>query len=57
MSLRRSPNAKVVMAEVTDVDPEQRLVVLDQAERLAYDSLIVACGAEPPTSTIPNGRT
>ena len=46
MSLRRSPNAKVVMAEVTDVDPEQRLVVLDQAERLAYDSLIVACGAE-----------
>ena len=46
MSLKRSPNAKVVMAEVTDVDPEQRMVVLDQGERLAYDSLIVACGAE-----------
>ena len=40
------PNATVLMAEVTDVDVEQRHVVLDRGERLAYDSLIVACGGE-----------
>ena len=34
------------MAEVTDVDAEQRQVVLDRGEPLDYDSLIVACGAE-----------
>ena len=34
------------MAEVTDVDAERRQVVLDRGERLDYDSLIVACGAQ-----------
>jgi NADH:ubiquinone reductase (H+-translocating) len=44
--LKRQPNATVVMATVTDVDVEQRQVVLDRGERLDYDSLIVACGGE-----------
>ena len=44
--LKRQANATVLMAEVTDVDVEHRHVVLDRGERLAYDSLIVACGGE-----------
>ena len=44
--LKRQANATVLMAEVTDVDVEHRQVVLDRGERLAYDSLIVACGGE-----------
>ena len=44
-SLKRSDNTTVLMAEVTDVDPERRQVVLDRGDRLDYDSLIVACGA------------
>jgi NADH dehydrogenase len=34
------------MAEVTDIDVERRRVILDAAEPLDYDSLVVACGAE-----------
>ena len=34
------------MARATDVDAERRQLVLDRGERLDYDSLIVACGAE-----------
>jgi NADH:ubiquinone reductase (H+-translocating) len=45
-ALKRSPNTAVLMAEVTDVDADRRQVVLDRGERLDYDSLIVACGAE-----------
>jgi NADH dehydrogenase len=45
-ALRRSANTAVVMAEVTDVDPERRQVVLDRGDHLHYDSLIVACGGE-----------
>ena len=45
MALRRSANTTVVMAEVTDVDAKRRQVILDDGERLDYDSLIVACGA------------
>jgi NADH:ubiquinone reductase (H+-translocating) len=44
--LKRQPNASVLMAAVTDVDVNRRQVVLDRGERLAYDSLIVACGGE-----------
>lgn len=44
--LRRQSNAKVVMAEVTDIDPEARRLTLDRGEVVDYDSLIVACGAE-----------
>jgi NADH:ubiquinone reductase (H+-translocating) len=45
-ALKRSSNTAVLMAEVTAVDAESRQVVLDRGERLDYDSLIVACGAE-----------
>jgi NADH:quinone reductase (non-electrogenic) len=45
-SLGRTRNTSVLMAEVVDVDVERREVVLDRGERLGYDSLIVACGAE-----------
>jgi NADH:ubiquinone reductase (H+-translocating) len=44
--LRRHPNASVLMAEVTDLDVERRRVILDRAEPLDYDSLVVACGGE-----------
>jgi NADH dehydrogenase len=44
--LKRSSNVAVLMAEVTDVDAERRQVVLDRGDRLDYDSLIVACGAQ-----------
>jgi NADH dehydrogenase len=45
-ALKRSSNTAVLMAEVTDVDAERRQVVLDRGDRLDYDSLIVACGAQ-----------
>ncbi len=44
--LKRQRNASVLMAEVTDLDVEGRSVLLDTGERLDYDNLIVACGAE-----------
>jgi len=43
--LRKQPNASVAMAEVTGIDPERRELTLERGERLGYDSLIVACGA------------
>ena len=44
--LKRQANATVLMAAVTDIDVERRQVVLDRSERLDYDRLILACGAE-----------
>ncbi len=44
--LKRQSNASVLMAEVTDFDVERRQVTLDRGERLGYDSLILACGAQ-----------
>lgn len=44
--VRRQDNVTVLMATATDVDLDRRQVVLDRRERLDYDSLIVACGAE-----------
>ncbi len=44
--VRRAANTTVLMAEVTDVDAERREVLLDRGQRLEYDSLIVACGAQ-----------
>ena len=44
--LKRQSNASVLMAEVTDLDPEAKQVALSTGERLDYDSLIVACGAQ-----------
>jgi len=45
-SLRRSANTTVLMAEVTEIDAERQQVVLSRGDRLNYDSLIVACGAQ-----------
>jgi NADH:quinone reductase (non-electrogenic) len=45
-TVKRAANTTVLMAQATDLDVERRQVVLDRGERLDYDSLIVACGAE-----------
>ena len=45
-ALRRNKNTTVLMAEASDLDVEQRQVMLDDGEKLDYDSLIVACGAQ-----------
>lgn len=45
-SLKRGPNTAVLMAEAEGVDVEGRQVILDRGDRLDYDSLIVACGAQ-----------
>jgi NADH:quinone reductase (non-electrogenic) len=44
--LKRQSNATVLMAEATELDPEGKQVALSTGERLDYDSLIVACGAQ-----------
>ena len=46
VALRHGRRTNVLMDEVVDVDVEAREVVLDRGERIGYDSLIVACGAE-----------
>jgi NADH dehydrogenase len=45
-AVKRSSNTTVLMAKATGLDLERREVVLERGERLRYDSLIVACGAE-----------
>jgi len=45
-AVKRSPNTTVLMAKATGLDVERRQVVLERGERLGYDSLLVACGAE-----------
>jgi NADH dehydrogenase len=44
--VRRAPNVSVLMASATGVDVENRELLLDRGQRLPYDSLIVAAGAE-----------
>jgi NADH:quinone reductase (non-electrogenic) len=44
--LRRNANTTVLMAQATGVDVERRQLLLDRGERIDYDSLIVACGAQ-----------
>jgi NADH dehydrogenase len=45
-ALKRNANTTVLMAEATGLDVERRQVLLDRGERLDYDSLIVASGAQ-----------
>jgi NADH:quinone reductase (non-electrogenic) len=45
-AVKRSSNTTVLMAKATGLDVERRQLLLDRGERLDYDSLIVACGAE-----------
>jgi NADH dehydrogenase len=42
--VRRQKNTRVLLAEVGEVDPEQRMVVLNEGQ-LGYDSLILAAGS------------
>jgi NADH dehydrogenase len=43
--LSHQANARVVMAEVTEIDAQRRELTLERGERVPYDSLIVASGA------------
>ena len=45
-AVKRSGNTSVLMARATGLDAERRQLTLDHGERLDYDSLIVACGAQ-----------
>jgi NADH dehydrogenase len=45
-AVKRSSNITVLMAKATGIDAERRQVILDRGDRLGYDSLIMACGAE-----------
>jgi NADH:ubiquinone reductase (H+-translocating) len=45
-AVKRSSNTTVLMAKATGLDVERRQLILDRGERLEYDSLLVACGAE-----------
>jgi NADH dehydrogenase len=45
-ALRRNSNITVLMGEATGLDVERRQLILDRGERIDYDSLIVACGAQ-----------
>src|SRR5690606_5788207 len=44
--LRRHDNIRVVMGEVTAVDPDQRLVRLANGREISYDRLVIATGSE-----------
>jgi len=43
--LRKQKNTEVLMAEVERVDPDRRVVLLDNGRELPYDYLILAAGA------------
>ena len=45
-AVKRSSNITVLMAKATGLDAEHRQVILDRGDRLDYDSLVMACGAE-----------
>jgi len=45
-SLKRSANTTTLMTEVVDIDTERKQVVLERGDRVDYDSLVVACGAQ-----------
>jgi NADH dehydrogenase len=42
---KRNKNVRTILADVTDIDTEQRQVILATGEQLAYDKLVVATGA------------
>jgi NADH:ubiquinone reductase (H+-translocating) len=45
-AVRRHENVTVLMGNAVGLDAERRELLLDRDQRLPYDSLIVACGAE-----------
>ncbi|MCX6047307.1 MAG: FAD-dependent oxidoreductase [Chloroflexi bacterium] len=42
---KRHQNVRTILGDVTDIDAEQRQVILATGERLTYDKLVVATGA------------
>ena len=44
--LSRQKNARVLLGEATDVDPEAKRVILRDGDTYAYDTLIVATGSQ-----------
>ena len=45
-AVHRAANISVLMGRAAGLDADARQLILDRGERLDYDSLIVACGAE-----------
>jgi NADH dehydrogenase len=45
-AVRHAGNVTVLMGAASELDAERRELVLDRGERLPFDSLIVACGAQ-----------
>jgi NADH dehydrogenase len=43
--LKKQKNARVLTGQVIDIDPERRVVILEDGDEVAYDALIVATGA------------
>ncbi len=43
--LKRHKNTRVLTGRVTDLDPDRRVVMLEDGDEVAYDTLIVATGA------------
>jgi NADH dehydrogenase len=44
-ALRRDPHVKVMLADVTKIEPDAKTVVLNGKERVRYDFLILAAGS------------
>lgn len=49
----RRRNIEFEPGRVAEVDPDQRLVTLDDGERFGYDKLVIATGADTNASEIP----
>ncbi len=43
--LKDAKNTRVLTGQVIDIDPERRVVILEDGDEVAYDTLIVAAGA------------
>ena len=43
--MKHRPNVEVIMAEVTDIDKENRLIYYDNTRSISYDYLVLAMGA------------
>jgi NADH dehydrogenase len=44
--LRKQKNARVLLGEARDLDPQRRVLMLADGTEIPYDTLVVACGAE-----------
>src|SRR5258708_14427993 len=46
--LRHQKNVEVLLADVREIDPAGRRVLIDGAESIPYDYLVLAAGPPPP---------